>query len=451
MLAEIATSLTLASVYGLAQMKKDGGVGDDVKKIRQIADAIGLKKNGQSIIIRRRDPADKEKNKFYSEYIFQIPLGLAFSDFETKLNVFQDGLNIKKTLYSFSLSDIKKINIKKLMKLKSLKAKINYIKKFIKDKNSIRKSIEMSYDGMIHFKVYDQDIPNQVDFNVEKWDECNGWKLPLGENREGTVFLDLASGHFVIAGATTFGKSQLLKLMISTLLTNKPNETEMTLVDLKGGLEMQYFEDCKQTINFADDIETAVASLKHIVADIQQRQKMLRVKKVNNVKKAGINKRHFIIVDEASQLAPSQVPSKYKELAKEAQAYMSYITRIGHSMGYTLVYATQYPVGDVMPNQIKANSNTTICFRLETDTQSETVLDQKGAEQIQLQGRCILSVPSGRQQVQTYLIDDKTIKTVVTPNIVIKSRKDDTLAEVRKEGTTNRRYTLELEETEVLN
>lgn len=449
MLLELATGITAASVFGVAKLKQDGRSGDDAKKIKQIADNNGLKKDGQSIIIKRRDPLNRKKNKLYAEYIYQIPLGLSFDDFMDKFAKFEDGLNNKKNLYSISLSDIKTINFKKLRIIRTWKGKAEYLQKIIKEKHLIRKSIDMSYDGMLRVKVYESDMPNKVEFDSEKWKKCKGWNMPLGETREGTVFIDLAKGHFIVAGATTFGKSALLKLLISTLLNNKPDETMLTLIDLKGGLEMMYFEDCKQTVNFKDDLEGAVEVLKRIKEDVQARQQHLREKKFNNVHKAGIKKRHFIIVDEASELAPSQVPSQYKELAKEAQAYMSYITRIGHSMGYTLIYSTQYPVGDVMPNQIKANSQTTLCFRLETDTQSETVLDQTGAELIQYQGRCIYRTPAGKKLVQTYLINDETINNVVTPNIIIRPRKDEGNAEVCEERAENRCDIAIFEDTEL--
>ncbi|MBY0094957.1 hypothetical protein H7S74_30375 [Priestia aryabhattai] len=449
MFLELTTGIAAASVFGVAKLKQDGRSGDDAKKIKQIADNNGLKKDGQSIIIRRRDPINRKKNKLYAEYVYQIPLGLSFDDFRDKFQKFEDGLNNKKTLISISLSDLKKINFKKLRSIKTWKGRVEYVQKIIQEKHLIKKSIDMSYDGMLRVKVYENDMPNKVDFNPDKWNECKGWQMPLGETREGTIFIDLAKGHFIVAGATTFGKSALLKLLISTLLNNKPDETLLTLIDLKGGLEMMYFEDCKQTVDFKDDLEGAVEVLRRIKNDIQIRQQHLREKKFNNVHKAGIKKRHFIIVDEASELAPSQVPTQYKELAKEAQAYMSFITRIGHSMGYTLIYSTQYPVGDVMPNQIKANSQTTLCFRLETDTQSETVLDQTGAELIQYQGRCIHRTPSGRKLVQTYLINDDTIHEVVTPNIVIRPRKDDESAEICEERTEDRCDIAVFEDTEL--
>lgn len=444
MFVEIASGITFASIYGVAKFKSEGNSGNDSKKILKIADAVGLKKDGKSIRIFRKY---RPKGKKYTEYVYQIPLGLSEKDFLDKLDKFEDGLNNKKTMYKYKFSKLKSLKLEDIRKEKD---PFEYIKNSIREVIKIRKSIELSYDGMLHFKVFDSGIPEKIKFDEKLWDKCEDWEMPVGETREGVLFHKLDDGHIVVAGATTFGKSAFLKLLISTLLKNKPDKTELSLIDLKGGLEMMYFENCKQTINFADDLKHASVVLKSIRADIEKRQRMLRIKGVNNVKKAGITKRHFVIVDEASQLAPCMnVGKDDKALAQQCQADMSFITRIGHSMGYTLIFATQYPTGEILPNQIKANSNTTMCFRLETDTQSLTVLDRVGAEDITLRGRMIHSVPSGYQQVQSYLIDDKTIDKVVAPNIVIRPRKDDKIAELLKKGTTDRKYTAEFKETDI--
>ncbi|CEG31469.1 FtsK/SpoIIIE domain-containing protein [Peribacillus simplex] len=444
MFVEIASGITFASIYGIAKFSSEGNSGNDSKKILKIADAVGLKKDGKSIRIFRKY---RPKEKKYTEYVYQIPLGLSEKDFLDKLDKFEDGLNNKKTMYKYKLSKLKHLKLKDIREAEDT---FEFIKDSIREVIKIRKSIELSYDGMLHFKVYDTGIPDKIKFDEKLWDKCQGWEMPVGETREGVLFHKLDDGHTVIAGATTFGKSAFLKLLVSTLLKNKPDKTELSLIDLKGGLEMMYFEHCKQTVNFADNLEKASDVLKSIREDIEKRQRRLRIKGVNNIKKAGIKKRHFVIVDEASQLAPSMNVGKgEKALALQCQADMAFITRIGHSMGYTLIYATQYPVGDIMPNQIKANSNTTMCFRLETDTQSMTVLDRNGAEDIELRGRMIYSVPSGYQQVQSYLIADKTINEVVAPNIVIRPRKDDISEVLLEKGAKDRQYTIEFKETDI--
>lgn len=446
MILEVVSSSVVGGVFLAAKLKQKGGEENDHEKIKMIAENIGLQKGGKGLRLHRKS---RPKGKHYTEYVYQIPLGFDFGkDIKPKIGAFEDGLNNKKTSYIFRLSDLKKVNWHDLKKIDSLRGLPEQFKRIFGEKQLIRKTVDMSFDGMLRIKVYDRDIPKYIDFDSSLWGRCKDWEMPLGETREGIIFHELDNGHIVVAGATTFGKSQLLKLLICTLLNNKPEDVEFTLIDLKGMLEMMYFEDIKQTKRCAGELEDAVEALREVKEDIERRQKELRKKKVNNVYKAGIKKRHFVIVDEASQLAPSQVPQPFKKLCQEAQSYMSFITKIGHSMGYTLVYATQYPVGDVMPNQIKANSNTTICFRLETDTQSDTVLDETGAELIQEKGRCIYAVPSGRQKVQTYLIDDDTINKVIAPHIVMKPRKEQTAdAEGGHKGEKDGKHTLVIKKT----
>ncbi|MFL9603661.1 hypothetical protein ACKC5Q_23635, partial [Aeromonas dhakensis] len=70
--------------------------------------------------------------------------------------------------------------------------------------------------GMLRIKVYEKDIPSYSSFHSDLWDGCLDWHIPLGEDKEGEVYLDVSKGHIVIAGATTFGKSQMIKLLISS-------------------------------------------------------------------------------------------------------------------------------------------------------------------------------------------------------------------------------------------
>ncbi|QCR26363.1 hypothetical protein C1N54_05750 [Priestia megaterium] len=79
----------------------------------------------------------------------------------------------------------------------------------------------MSFDGAIRIKVYEQNLIDCFSFNVELFEQTNGWRIYVGESRNGAVIHDTESGHIVIAGATTFGKSNFLRMFIANLLHNK--------------------------------------------------------------------------------------------------------------------------------------------------------------------------------------------------------------------------------------
>lgn len=110
---------------------------------------------------------------------------------------------------------------------------------------------------------------------------------------------------------------------------------------------------------------------------------------------------------------------------EQCKSWMKMIACEAASLGIYLIFSTQYPTAEILDSQVKANTITKICYRLDTGTQSYVVLDHTGAEEITIKGRAIVRTPDGTVQVQSYFLDDQQIEKVITPHIVIKARKDD--------------------------
>lgn len=435
----IVSSAAMGGVLLFTTLKKGNSVAtNDHEKIKQICSNCGLynKANGkkQEIVIQR-----KKRHKDHTEYIYKIPLGMSFQDFQDKAHILQDGLNNKKEVLDISLDDIKQIRINKDL--------IQQIRVLLAKKKKIRKEVMMSYDGALRIKVYEQTLIDYFDFDVELFEKSSGWKVYLGESRNGVILHDTESGHIVVAGATTFGKSNFLKMFIANLLYNKPDDTKLTLLDLKGGLSFARYYSLKQCSTLALDLESSLAALENIIVEMKAKQAYYLEQGFENIREARDLERHFIIVDEAAQLSPDMVSTKTdKELAIRCQAAMGKITQLGASLGYRLVFATQYPTADIMPRQIKANSTTKISFRLETATQSGVALDETGAENIELVGRCIYKTPRGIKFVQTPKVDNQKIDKIVEPYKVNKEKLD--LSRLKEEEPESEEYTPIFEETE---
>ncbi|AJI23749.1 hypothetical protein H8R29_23440 [Priestia megaterium] len=452
MLIEITTSIAAASILGLAQLKKEGSAEDDAKKIKQIADNVGLKKAGQSIRIHRRY---RPKNKKYTEYVYQIPLGLGLQDFKDQIDKFEDGLNNKKTVFTFKLGDMKKVSIKELRKTKSISGVFEEIRKIFGEKHLIRKSIHMSYDGMLRVKVYDQDIPTYLPFSEAIWEQCKKWHVPIGETKDGIHFIRLDDGHAVIAGTTRYGKTTFLHLLINTFIKLHPNEVEFSLIDLKSGLSFQRYKDCKQVMNLAEDLESSHSCFRAVIQEMKRRKvlfKKLGVEKIQDVKEPIT--RHYVIIDEASNLDYRRMELETKEdiqrakfLYEQCKAWMKTIACEAASLGIYLVFSTQYPTVEVLDSQVKANTITKVCYRLDTGNQSLVVLDHTGAEDITVKGRAIIRTPDGTNEVQSYFLEDEQIKKVITPHINIQPRKDDDNEQTEQKGAENRSDTPVLKKT----
>lgn len=430
MIFEITTSMLAGGLVGYSYYQKSGGGSNDHDKIVKIARNCGLvNKEGKELRIFR-----KTRKNGYNEYAYQMPQGLSEKQFLDKIDNFQDGLNIKKTVLDISFDDFKKINFRGDV--------VNQIKSIFKKKKKLKKEVEISFDGMIVFRVYNEPLPTMVPFNDELINRCKGWEVPVGESRKGLIKHDFEKkAHIIDAGTTDFGKSNWVNVTINTLIRNKPNDVTFTLIDLKGGLEFSRYRNLKQVKSYATNVEEARESLQSAVDEMERVTDFLLEKGFSNVKEAGFKGRHFIVIDEAADMADD----------KDCQELLKDIARKGRASGLRLIYTTQYPTTETVSSQVKRNCIGRLSFVLDTATASNVVLDQGGAEKLPLiQGRALYKDVK-LIEVQTPYISSDKIKEIIQPHINIRPRKEgvESSGKVSEEGTKNRQYTPIFEETEL--
>jgi DNA segregation ATPase FtsK/SpoIIIE, S-DNA-T family len=438
MFAEILTTALASGMMGVIHYKK-GTVGDDHKKIQLIAKNCGLvSKDGKEIRIHRKG-GDK-KNKKWKEYVYQMPHGLSYKQFNDKINNFQDGLNIKKTVLDISLQDIRKIRISKDI--------VNQVRELLKKKQDLRKEVEISFDGMLRFKVYNEQLTKDYTFKEAMRNKYFNWQIPIGLDRTGKLIKhDFESiPHMALGGATRYGKSNFLNSLIVSLIQNHPDDVKFTLIDLKGGVELCDYEKAKQTVNIAYEPEEALEVLQGAYDDMLKMQRRLRQLGKKKVQDTSIKERHFIIIDEVGELNPDEAVTKEeKRLKQDCQIIMSKIARLGAGLGFRQILATQYGTGDVIPRQCKQNSDAKLCFRVRNATASTVVLDEEGAEKLPLiKGRAIYQTDQ-RFIVQTPLIESEDIEYVIKINL--RSRKDEIHEKGIKPAPKGREHTIIFEET----
>lgn len=218
-------------------------------------------------------------------------------------------------------------------------------------KGYIGKPVRVFFDRVLTIRVYHSNLPTEV-----KFDEVEKGKIKLGIGLDGVIYHDFSKyPHMIIAGTTGYGKTNL----IQTILNQLEGET-VTLLDLKN-----------------DKRDYPVASARNI----REAAEML-----------GSVSSGFVIVDEAAELlAPTFLTKKERRDYEYCQMVVSEIARMGRSRGISLIYCTQYPTSDVLPRQIKQNSEARIAFRTVTEVASRVALDEKGAEKLEtgLLGRAL--------------------------------------------------------------
>ncbi|WP_163538342.1 FtsK/SpoIIIE domain-containing protein [Gracilibacillus sp. YIM 98692] len=275
---------------------------------------------------------------------------------------------------------------------------------FILEK-TLNKPVVFKMDTKLKIKVYKEPLRKKYDYSFV---ELPKWNVPIGYGLDGLITHDFSSvPHMTIAGATTWGKTVFMKMLMTHLIENNPDGVEFYILDLKGGLAFHRYRNLKQVNIVAGDLSDSKNALSMVKADIKRDLNYFKEINAENAKEAGAKTRKFIIIDEAGELVPHKSMSdKDKEHAKKCQEILSYIARVAGQLGYSLLFSTQYPTSDILDRQIKANSLAKVSFRLSTIKQSEVALDQIGAESLEYPGRAIYKTAE-EQIVQTPFINNK--------------------------------------------
>lgn len=405
MLIEVASSILFGGLAASAYVSKKGNTANDSGKIQKIISLSGLNvKDGKRTLTTQL--IKKKQHEWGWEYKYRIPFGRSFNDYLNKQQVLQDGLNNRRN--RITLADLKGIQ------------GFEDIKNLWTNTLTDEREIELSYDGLLVIRVYDEPLPKEVSFQPGQ-----SWKVPVGVTREKNEFRyhDFEKvPHMVLGGATRYGKSNFINSMIVSLLQSRPEHVNLFLIDLKGGVELCDYENIKQTVSIAYEPQEALETLQMAYDKMRQLQSMMRVRGKKNVQEAGIKERYFIIIDEVGELNPAEAVTKEeKQLKLACQTLMSQIARLGAGLGFRQILATQYPTGDVIPRQCKQNSDAKLSFRVQSAVASRVVLDGEGAEQLpQVKGRAIYQTADKREILQTPLITSDIIQETITPHVIKK-------------------------------
>ena len=285
--------------------------------------------------------------------------------------------------------------------------------------------------------------------------------MALGKDIEGLpVVMDLAkSPHLLIAGTTGSGKSVSVNAMITSLLYNTtPDEVKMILIDPKQ-LEFAIYENVPHLLlPVVTDPSKAATALNWAVQEMERRYKLMSELKVRNLK--GYNEKlaklngEYSSVDRSAEdyvpgptealLAQTDLDGRpsHREMyhlvvvvdefadlmmvaGKEVEVAVARLAQKARAAGIHVILATQRPSVDVITGLIKANFPTRISFRLMSGTDSRTVLDTVGSENLLGMGDMLYRPPgtSSLQRVHGAFVDEAEIEEVV--DFVAAQRKPD--------------------------
>jgi S-DNA-T family DNA segregation ATPase FtsK/SpoIIIE len=214
--------------------------------------------------------------------------------------------------------------------------------------------------------------------------------------------------HLLIAGATGAGKSVALNTMICSILYKAtPEDVKFIMVDPKR-IELSTYDGIPHLITpVVTDVKKATNALFWAVREMERRYEALSERKARNVlqynqkldkeRKAGKEEVPenlpliVIIIDELADLM--MVASRDVELA------LTRLAQMARAAGIHLILATQRPSVDVLTGIIKANFPTRLTFQVSSKTDSRTIIDCNGAENLLGMGD-MLFLPPGTAKLQ---------------------------------------------------
>ena len=272
-----------------------------------------------------------------------------------------------------------------------------------------------------------ESILNSKKFQETKMD----LPIALGKTITNEVYMvDLAKiPHLLVAGATGMGKSVGLNAIITSLLYKKhPNELKFVLIDPKKvefsiytTLANHFMATLPENVEepIITDVTKVVRTLNSLCKLMDSRYDLLKMAGARNVKeynekfinhKLDLTKGHeympyiVVVIDEFGDLIMTA--------GKEIELPIARIAQLARAVGIHMIIATQRPTTNIITGTIKANFPGRIAFRVMSQIDSRTILDQKGADQLVGRGDMLVLIGSEPVRVQCAFVDTPEVESI---------------------------------------
>ena len=243
--------------------------------------------------------------------------------------------------------------------------------------------------------------------------------------------------HLLVAGATGSGKSVAINAMVLSLLyKSTPESVRLIMIDPKM-LELSVYEGIPHLLcPVVTDVKEAANALRWCVAEMDRRYRLMSWVKTRSVE--GFNGRLQAAHDAGNPLlgppendedeqGPELQPLPrivvvIDELAdlmmvvgKKLETLIARLTQKARAAGLHLIVATQRPSVDVITGLIKANIPARIGFRVASQVDSRTILDQVGAETLLGKGDMLYLPPGSGDLLRVHgaFVEDAEVLKVV--------------------------------------
>lgn len=275
-------------------------------------------------------------------------------------------------------------------------------------------AVEVKYkDGKTILNISNLKLKSYYDYVPEIYD--NPLTIPIGYSRKQFETFTFSDGfaHLLQGGATGWGKSSFLRMVITYLIL--AGKVKLHLVDLKPhGVEFSMFRNCRNVENLAttpEETMRVLTKLENIVHErfaVFDQSGVVDIKTYNKWSETPLDY-HIFIIDEYSNLM------EYPAI----QAKVDNLLKMCRATGVHGIICTQRPSADVLPGLIKAHLSATLAFHVRNQTNSMILLDRAGAEKLECEGRGILQAKY-EVEVQVPYLSAERARELIKPYIIKK-------------------------------
>ena len=234
--------------------------------------------------------------------------------------------------------------------------------------------------------------------------------------------------HLLVAGATGQGKSVGLNAIITSLLYRKhPAELKFVLIDPKmvefslyNKLEKHFLAKMESEDDaIVTDPKIAVNTLNSLCSEMENRLELCKKAGAKNIVEYNDKFLHrrlnpenghrflpyiVVVIDEFADLIMT---------AKEVEKPVMRLAQKARAIGIHLIVATQRPDVKVITGGIKANFPARIAFRVMQMTDSRTIIDQPGANQLIGRGDMLFLSGGEPIRIQCAFVDTPEVERIV--------------------------------------
>jgi S-DNA-T family DNA segregation ATPase FtsK/SpoIIIE len=257
-------------------------------------------------------------------------------------------------------------------------------------------------------------------------------ELPIAMGKtisnETFVFDLVKMPHLLIAGATGQGKSVGLNVIINSLLFKKhPAELKFVMVDPKK-VELSLYNTIEKHFlaklpgeaeAIISDVTKVKETLNSLTKEMENRYMLLKQAKARNIieynkkfteRLLNPNKGHrylpyiVLIIDEFGDFIMTA--------GKEVEAPIARLAQMARAVGIHMIIATQRPSVNIITGMIKANFPARIAFRVASQVDSRTIIDQSGAEKLVGKGDMLITTGSDLIRLQCAFVETDEVERV---------------------------------------